>query len=173
MSLLDESSETLYVSGSIFDTETVIAVQEDYFPSVLSVNGQVGHVTISGLTDGYNLNNIFYTTGNQTVSGIKNFDSRPNFSGVGLATINELSGITGYLSSPIKKFTFNIPTGNNIYTGTFPESFSTIPTIINSIESTGAYQYLSNINYVDNTGFIVILSDIITESGVKLNIVAY
>lgn len=46
MSLLDNPADTIYVSGSIFDTETVITVSNELLSNVFSVNGQVGNVII-------------------------------------------------------------------------------------------------------------------------------
>lgn len=203
MNPLDEPAEIIYVSGSIFDTETVIAVQEDYSPTVLSVNGQVGHVNLNIPTgfDSVKIENVVYTTGNQEISGVKNFSAKPTFSGIefllsgdaygvnnpsgfitenqlqnyltGFITENDLTGITGYITSPIKKFIFDIETGINLFTGTFITPFNDEPVITASIQSTGEYQYLINFNQINSTGFVAIFSDTITESGVKLNIIAY
>lgn len=46
MSLLDNPADTIYVSGSIFDTETVITISDELLSNVYSVNGQVGNVII-------------------------------------------------------------------------------------------------------------------------------
>lgn len=203
MSPFDESSEIVYVSGSIFDTETVIAIEENFSPPVLSVNGQIGHISLNIPTgfDSARIENVVYTTGNQEISGVKSFDSKPTFSGneflvegeayglnnpsgfvtdseiqnylTGFITENDLTGITGYVESPIKKFLFDIESGAILFTGTFNTKFNTIPVVSASIQTSGDYQYSMNFFDITTSGFVAIFSDQVTESGVKLNIIAY
>jgi len=84
----DEQPKPVDVVQVEFDKQDVyIDVQQDYAP-VLAVNGKVGYVTITaediGFSGNANLTNIVYTTGNQTISGIKVFTSRPTVNNSGV-----------------------------------------------------------------------------------------
>jgi hypothetical protein len=63
------------------------------------------HPDVADLISGYgndffvtpdDLNNIVYTTGSQTINGVKNFTTRPTLNGFGLATTGELGGSTNF-----------------------------------------------------------------------------
>lgn len=59
------------------------------------------------------LENIVYITGNQTISGVKSFTSRPRFNGSGLATIGELDSSTNFNGNrAITRTSF--PVGTNV-----------------------------------------------------------
>jgi hypothetical protein len=63
--------------------------------------------------------NVVYTTGNQTISGIKTFDNRPFFNGSGLATTGELGGSTLFdgnreITADVQGFQGITPGGNDV-----------------------------------------------------------
>lgn len=66
--------------------------------------------------------NVVYVTGNQTISGIKNFASRPTFNGSGLATTGDLAvGTTVFngdrvISAQVAGFQGVQPGGNDVVT---------------------------------------------------------
>lgn len=63
--------------------------------------------------------NVVYTTGNQTISGIKNFNSRPTFNGSGLALTGELGGAFNgnrIISAQVAGFQGLQPGGNDVVT---------------------------------------------------------
>lgn len=64
-------------------------------------------------------------------------------------------------------------TGIDSYTGTFATTFSTLPVIAATMETTGVYGYVVNLTRTTTSGFVVDFSDVIRESGVELNIIAY
>jgi len=91
----DEQPKPVDVVQVEFDKQDVyIDVQQDYAP-VLAVNGKVGYVTITaediGFSGNANLTNIVYTTGDQTISGDKNFVGSIFNNGIGLATLYDVT----------------------------------------------------------------------------------
>lgn len=93
-------------------------------------------------------------------------------------TTGDVSGISNYvtvsnLGTTIQKFVTPLSTGIESYTGTFNTAFSSVPAIVANIKTTGATAYATNLTQITATGFAVDFSDIILESGVILNIIAY
>ena len=87
----DEQPKPVDVVQVEFDKQDVyIDVQQDYAP-VLAVNGQVGYVNIT--QENLGLSNIVYTTGNQTISGIKTFSARPTVNGTGVLLSGEAASL--------------------------------------------------------------------------------
>jgi len=98
----DEQPKPVDVVQVEFDKQDVyIDVQQDYAP-VLAVNGQVGYVNLT--PENLGINNIVYTTGNQTISGDKNFTSRPIVNGTGVL-------LSGELTTTILNTTYSTLTG--------------------------------------------------------------
>ena len=81
---------------------------------------------------------------------------------------------SGYISNTnLQKLKIPLQTGIEIYTGTFNTAFNSIPTVVATIEATGLFNYVTTLVNVTTTGFVTDFSDIIGESGVTLNIIAY
>jgi hypothetical protein len=64
-----------------------------YYAPVQSVNGKIGFVNLSAQDIGFNSSNVVYTTGNQTVSGVKTFASRPTVNGTGVLLSGEAASL--------------------------------------------------------------------------------
>lgn len=76
-------------------------------------------------------------------------------------------------SSNIQKFIAPLSTGIESYTGAFDTIFSSTPAVVANVQTTGDYAYATNLTQITTSGFAVDFSDIILESGVILNIIAY
>jgi hypothetical protein len=136
MSLLDNPADTIYVSGSIFDTETVITISDELLSNVFSVNGQVGNVIINtgSFITGVDLSSYatitnLALTGSGLQSQINNLDlnyaSDLQLSQTGLALntkIDNLSGVSvltygNQTIGGIKTFRDTVYIGNLYVTG--------------------------------------------------------
>jgi hypothetical protein len=74
-----------------------------------------------GLEADFSLETVVYTTGNQTINGVKNFNLRPTFNGIGLATTGEAGGGGTTVFSGNRAITANVvgfkdlnPGGNDV-----------------------------------------------------------
>ena len=187
---------------TVHEFEQPIIIQtSEYFAPVQSVNGKVGFVNltaedlgISGLDAGTFVN----ITGNQTVNGIKNFTSRPTVNGTGVLLSGEAypsNNPSNFISSDpptgsapldlLIKYVTGINVGMTSYEGVFPNIYFTenpVLFISLSYESTGITsineiagknRYLIDLAYRNQTGFGVVFSDQISETGINLNVLAY
>jgi hypothetical protein len=73
----------------------------------------------------------------------------------------------------LQKFSVELSTGIERYTGSFNQTFSALPSVVGTMQTTGDYMYVVGFNSITTSGFVADFSDIILESGVKLNIIAY
>lgn len=113
---------------------------------------------ITGI-DGLNLSN--YVTGSVV---------RPEETG-NFYTNNNPSG---YISNTnLQNLRISLQTGIESYTGAFDTIFSSTPTVVANVQTTGDYGYTTSLTQITTSGFAIDFSDIILESGVILNIIAY
>ena len=187
---------------TVHEFEQPIIIQtSEYFAPVQSVNGKVGFVNLTaedlGISGLY-LDAFVNTTGNQTVNGIKNFTSRPTVNGTGVLLSGEAypsNNPSNFISSDpptgsapldlLIKYVTGINVGITSYEGVFPNIYFTESPVLFislSYESTGVTsineipgknRYLIDLAYRNQTGFGVVFSDQITETGINLNILAY
>jgi hypothetical protein len=187
---------------TVHEFEQPIIIQtSEYFAPVQSVNGKIGFVTLTaedlGIS-GLEVGNVVNTTGNQTVNGIKNFTSRPTLNGTGVLLSGEAypsNNPSNFISSDppagsvpldlLIKYVTGINTGITSYNGIFPNIYftenpvlfislsydNTDITLINDIP--GKNRYFIDLSYRNQTGFGVIFSDQISETGINLNVLAY
>ena len=73
---------------NIFDETLVIVVESANVAGVYSVNGKAGYVTIDKSDIGIS-EDLVYLTGNQTISGTKNFATRPQVNNIGVLISGE------------------------------------------------------------------------------------
>lgn len=95
---------------NIFDETLVIVVESPNVGGVYSVNGKAGYVTLDKSDIGLS-EDLVYLTGNQTISGVKTFITRPQVNGTGVL----LSGEGGDVA--ILPDTIVYTTGNQIISG--------------------------------------------------------
>ena len=67
------------------------------------------------------ISNVVFTSGNQIISGVKNFTSRPTFNGSGFAITGELGGSTNFngnrkITADVIGFKDSTPGGNDVVT---------------------------------------------------------
>ena len=181
--------------------QPIIIQTSEYFAPVQSVNGKVGFVTLTAEDFGISGTDLSFTvntTGNQTVNGIKNFTSRPTVNGSGVLLSGEAypsNNPSNFISSDpptgsvpldlLIKFVTGINLGITSYEGVFPNIYFTEnPVLFISLfyESTGITsineiagknRYLIDLAYRNQTGFGVVFSDQISETGINLNVLAY
>jgi hypothetical protein len=187
---------------TVHEFEQPIIIQtSEYFAPVQSVNGKVGFVNLTaedlGIS-GLNVGTFVNITGNQTVNGIKNFTSRPTVNGTGVLLSGEAypsNNPSNFISSDpptgsvpldlLIKYVTGINTGITFYEGVFPNIYFTENPVlfisltyentgITSInEIAGKNRYLIDLSYRNQTGFGVVFSDQISETGINLNVLAY
>lgn len=81
---------------------------------------------------------------------------------------------SGFVTSVnLQKISVELSTGIENYTGAFSQTFSALPSVVGTMQTTGDYMYMVGFNNITTSGFVADFSDIILESGVKLNIIAY
>jgi hypothetical protein len=180
----DEQPKPVDVVQVEFDKQDVyIDVQQDYAP-VLTVNGKVGYVTLNPTDIGLNSNNVVYITGNQTVSGVKTFKNQilaPNVVYSQSPSIQITTPIDALI-----KYTTGLRTGVQSYTGIFFNTYFTeTPILFASLSydntqsfqdvygQTLQYRYIYDFKYINSSGFAINFSDIILNTGINLNILAY
>lgn len=170
---------------NIFDETLVIVVESANVAGVYSVNNKAGYVTIdksdvglsnvenisitgvSGYLQGQIDNNTIvgdfvYLTGNQTISGVKTFTSRPTVNGTGVLLSGEAAGSANFQYLPvtgninlISNNRYSFDTLNKSITGTLPLN----PEIGDEIElydSAGTWSFSpliinNNENYIEQT----------------------
>lgn len=135
MSLLDDAGDIIYVSGSVFDTETVIIVEDQSLAGVQSVNGQAGHVIIDtgNFITGVDLSHLYPR------SNPSGFITGLDLSSY--ATVSNLALTGSNLQSQIDNLDLNYASQNEINT------------LSGNLELTGQnlQQQIQNLN---NSGFI-------------------
>lgn len=187
---------------TVHEFEQPIIIQtSEYFAPVQSVNGKIGFVNLTaedlGIS-GLDTNTFVNTTGNQTVNGVKNLTSRPTVNGTGVLLSGEAypsNNPSNFISSDpptgsvpldlLIKYVTGINLGITSYEGVFPNIYFTenpVLFISLSYESTGITsineiagknRYLIDLAYRNQTGFGVVFSDQISETGINLNVLAY
>ncbi len=85
-----------------------------------------------------------------------------------IIAINSLTG-TFLTTGTSQSFVTVIPTGVDNYFVQFPANFPIIPKVQVSIEVTGDYIYFAAVRGRTVSGYVVLLSDIVQESGVTAN----
>ena len=183
---------------TVHEFEQPIIIQtSEYFAPVQSVNCKVGFVNLTA--EDLGITGTFVNiTGNQTVNGIKNFTSRPTVNGTGVLLSGEAypsNNPSNFISSDpptgsapldlLIKYVTGINVGITSYEGVFPNIYFTESPVLFislSYESTGVTsineipgknRYLIDLAYRNQTGFGVVFSDQITETGINLNVLAY
>jgi hypothetical protein len=116
---------------------TLVYVGQNYYPS----NNPSGYVA--------NLSPIVYATGNQTISGVKNFNSRPLVNGVPVLIYGEGSG-SGSLSGAV------LLVGDQTISG--------VKTFANQVNVLGSFVVGNQIFEVDNVGNVSILDTVIDQN---------
>lgn len=180
---------------NIFDEELVIVIESGSYAPVQAVNGKIGWVTIDkndvGLSNvenisisgvsGYlqsQINNISGSSG----SGVTG-DFYPNSNPNNFISSNPPSGVTSL--DLLIKYVTGVPTGISSYEGVFPNIYFTenpVVFISLSYENTqsvlindilGKNRYLFDLTYRNQTGFGVVFSNVIVDTGINLNVLAY
>ncbi len=95
---------------NIFDETLVIVVESPNVGGVYSVNGKAGYVTLDKSDIGIS-EDLVYLTGNQTISGVKTFITRPQVNGTGVLLSGEGGGLTNLPNTIV------YTTGNQIISG--------------------------------------------------------
>lgn len=104
--------------------------------------------------------NLVYTSGDQTITGVKNFISRPNVNNVGLVISGEIAGLTtgAQTFSGVKTFNNTINFGSNNYISGNYINLQTTP-VLNRSSNTGqillntkSYGIRSVLNQTDGFG---------------------
>jgi hypothetical protein len=181
------------IQSEFTGTPIFIEIQEDYAP-VQSVNGKIGWVTIDKNDVG--LSNVE----NVSIIGVSGYlqNQINNISGGGSGVTGDFypnSNPSNFISSDpptgsgpldlLIKYVTGINTGITSYEGIFPNIYftenpvlfislsydNTDVTSINDIP--GKNRYFIDLLYRNQTGFGVIFSDQISETGINLNVLAY
>lgn len=149
---------------------------EDIFVTNQELNTLFSNLNIAQLTG----QSIVYTTGNQNISGIKNFLLRPTFNGSGLATTGEVN-ITPVINfTGNRPITLNVsgflglnPGGNNIvdFLNNLFYPFTSGSITLNSFNTQELGRTTTNINFsgIINTGSLN-LSQITNVAGYVNNV---
>lgn len=145
------------------------------FAGVFSINGLSGILNFTG-AGGITVNNIgpnaIQFSGNNAavinLSGINNIAISQSgqvyfVSGVNLINTSQTGQF--YPASSEQRIRTSIPTGNNSLFINFPSNFSNIPVLFNNIETSGSIGYGFECSGVSISGYTVLFSDVIRESG--------
>ena len=99
-----------------------------------------------------------------------NVSSQPSNILVGIQGVQGLPG-SSTISSGVN-FSYNIPSGNNSYAVSFPNSFSQIPAIQATLDIPSGVSdlYAWATQNITTGGFSLVFSDVIQESGLILNV---
>jgi hypothetical protein len=115
-SQLKQHSTQIYVSG-----ENKFYVLKD----INNVGNSNGWQELN-FGGGATIENVVYTTGNQTISGVKNFASRPTFNGTGLLTFADTGNFNVTVTANLTGENLVYTTGNQTISGV--KNFTTRPT---------------------------------------------
>lgn len=182
----------LYVTG----TEFIANVQNNFIesPYILlnltggAVDGGIFFVTGTGLTgvndygpiigfdhtDKFKFGFARRSDDLSVLNDIAAVQDLTNYSGFANNNFYLKSNPSGFIrDTTIQKFITGMSTGIDSYTGNFTNTFSTLPVVVATMETTGVYGYVVNLTQITTSGFVVDFSDVIRESGVDLNIIAY
>jgi hypothetical protein len=174
------------IETEISESPIFVEVQEDYAP-VQSVNGKIGWVVINkndvGLSNVENVSIIgasgYLQNEIDNISGDYYSNSNPS---------NFISSDPPTSSGPLDlliKYVTGINTGITSYEGVFPNIYftenpvlfislsyeNTGITLINDIA--GKNRYVLDLAYRNQTGFGIVFSDQIVDTGINLNVLAY
>jgi len=127
------------------------------------------------------LRNVILTGANIYIntSGTTTFSSRPTVNETGVllsgeaVSVQTFTNYSGFINTNLQKLQIALPTGIEMYTGTFNTVFSATPTVVATIMATGLFNYITALVSATKSGFVTDFSDVIEESGVTLNIIAY
>jgi hypothetical protein len=174
------------IETQLSESPIFVEVQEDYAP-VQSVNGKIGWVVINkndvGLSNVENVSIIgasgYLQNEIDNISGDYYSNSNPS---------NFISSDPPTSSGPLDlliKYVTGINTGITSYEGVFPNIYftenpvlfislsyeNTETTLINDIA--GKNRYVLDLAYRNQTGFGIVFSDQIVDTGINLNVLAY
>jgi hypothetical protein len=124
----------------------------------------------------YNRNDFIITGNSVGIGAIPNTGTSKLYISGGNLRVDGgifLSGAPVISASNLQRFITGMSTGIDSYTGNFTNTFSTVPVVVATMETTGVYGYVVNLTQITTSGFVVDFSDVIRESGVDLNIIAY
>jgi hypothetical protein len=137
---------------------------------VSSINSLTGALSLSGY------GNITVTTdGINTVriSGdVSNLATTSNLNSTGQTLQTQISAINTWTGRQQSFSTSISPTGLDNYFISFPTNFSIAPKVVSTVEVTGDVMYSSAVRNRTVSGYTVIFSDTIAESGVVLHTIA-
>ena len=167
----------LYVTGTetIVNT-TVNNVQDPFLLLNLTggaLDGGIFFVTGVGLTGVNDYGPIIgYDNNNKFKFGVaRRSDDLSVLNDV--ASVQDFTNYSGFINTNLQKLEIALPIGIDMYTGTFNTTFSATPTVVATIRATGLFNYITTLVSATTSGFVTDFSDVIEESGVTLNIIAY
>jgi len=124
----------------------------------------------------------FYPRNNPSgfITGIdtSNFYTKDNpsgfITGVDTSSLYPSSNPSGFVTNTnLQELQISLSTGIENYTGTFATPFSSVPTVVATMLATQGFNYMAALTSVTTTDFVADFSDVIEETGVTLNIIAY
>jgi hypothetical protein len=95
-------------------------------------------------------------------------------SGVNFGSFYAKDNPSGFVTNTnLQELQISLSTGIENYTGTFVTPFSSVPSVVATMLATQGFNYMAALTSVTTTNFVADFSDVIEETGVTLNIIAY
>ena len=182
----------LYVTG----TEFIANVENNFIesPYILlnltggAVDGGIFFVTGTGLTgindygaiigfdhtDKFKFGIARRSDDLSTLDSIAGISDITDYSGFANNNFYLKSNPSGFVTNTnLQELQISLSTGIENYTGTFVTPFSSVPTVVATMLATQGFNYMAALTSVTTTNFVADFSDVIEETGVTLNIIAY
>ncbi len=182
----------LYVTG----TEFIANVENNFIesPYILlnltggAVDGGIFFVTGTGLTgvndygpiigfdhtDKFKFGIARRSDDLSTLDSIAGISDITDYSGFANNNFYLKSNPSGFVTNTnLQELQISLSTGIENYTGTFVTPFSSVPSVVATMLATQGFNYMTALTSVTTTNFVADFSDVIEETGVTLNIIAY
>lgn len=182
----------LYVTG----TEFIANVENNFIesPYILlnltggAVDGGIFFVTGTGLTgvndygpiigfdhtDKFKFGIARRSDDLSTLDSIAGISDITDYSGFANNNFYLKSNPSGFIrDTNLQELQISLSTGIENYTGTFVTPFSSVPSVVATMLATQGFNYMTALTSVTTTNFVADFSDVIEETGVTLNIIAY
>jgi hypothetical protein len=182
----------LYVTG----TEFIANVENNFIesPYILlnltggAVDGGIFFVTGTGLTgvndygpiigfdhtDKFKFGIARRSDDLSTLDSIAGISDITDYSGFANNNFYLKSNPSGFVTNTnLQELQISLSTGIENYTGTFVTPFPSVPSVVATMLATQGFNYMTALTSVTTTNFVADFSDVIEETGVTLNIIAY
>lgn len=152
--------------------------------SGVNIQGQINALALAGAAYQAQINGLSgnlissgsYLDGRITTTNTNLATTNTNLAATGLNLQTQINGITGGLTGTYvtrasqQDFNYVLPTGADNYFVPFPLNFASIPSSVQAtVEVTGNFIYFAAVRGRTISGYTLLLSDIVQESGVSIN----